>query len=72
MKYLVNIEEILKRDVIIEADSPEDAEEKVEDLYYKQKIILDYSDFEGGSQTIKCIGICSDSEECNILDSDGL
>ncbi len=72
MKYRVNVEEILSRDVIIEADSPEEAEEKAKELYYQQKIVLDYSDFEDGSQTIKSKGICADSEECTDFDYDGL
>lgn len=70
MKYKVNVEEILSRDVIIEADSPEDAEDKVEELYFKQKIVLDYSDFEDGSQTIKCKGVCADTEECTDFSDD--
>lgn len=68
MKYRVNVKEILTRDVIIEADSPEDAENKVEEFYYKQNIVLDYSDFEDGSQTIKCKGVCADSEKCTDFD----
>ena len=53
MKYLVNIEEILSRDVIIEAENGTDAVDKVEELYYNCKIVLDYSDFIG-EPTIKC------------------
>ena len=62
MKYLVKITEVLSRDVIVEADSAEDAEDKVEGLYYNQKIILDYSDFEDGSQIIKCKRICTEAD----------
>lgn len=72
MKYRINVEEILSREVIIEADSPEDAVDKAEELYFKEKIVLDYSDFENGSQTIKCKGICADSEVCTDFDYDGL
>lgn len=68
MKFLVNIKEILTRDVIVEANSSEDAEEMVEELYNKEKIVLDYSDFENGSQTIKCKGICENTEECTEFD----
>lgn len=64
MKYLVNIEEKLTRDVIIEADSSEGAERMVEELYFRDKIVLDYSDFESGSQTIMCKGIYAETEEC--------
>ena len=68
MKYIVNLTEILSRDVIIEANSVEEAEGAVEQLYYKQKIVLDYNDFEDGSQTIRCKGVCADSEECTDFD----
>ena len=68
MKYRVNVEEILTRDVIVEAESPEDAEDMVEKFYYKQKIVLDYNDFKDGSQTIRCKGVCADSEVCTDFD----
>ena len=68
MKYLVNVKEILTRDVIIEANNPKEAEEMVEELYLKEKIVLDFSDFEDGSQTIRCKGVCADSEECTDFD----
>lgn len=63
MKYLVNIEEILSRDVVVEAECEEDAEIKVEYLYQNEKIVLDYSDFIG-EPTIKCKRICNESEDC--------
>ena len=67
MKYLVNVEEILSRDIIIEAEDETDAEYKVEQLYHQEKIVLDYSDFIG-EPTIKCLRICDDAEECTELD----
>ena len=33
MKYFVNVEEMLSRDIIIEAENETDAESKVKDLY---------------------------------------
>ncbi|MCR5361571.1 MAG: DpnD/PcfM family protein [Bacteroidales bacterium] len=63
MKYLVNVEEILSRNVIIEAENETDAESKVEDLYRKEKIVLDYHDFIG-EPTIKCQRVCVETEEC--------
>lgn len=63
MKYLVNIEEILSRDIIIEAENEADAVDKIEDLYSNCKIVLDYSDFIG-EPTIKCKRVCDESEEC--------
>lgn len=61
MKYLVNVEEILSRDIIIEAENDTDAEMQVEDLYRKEKIVLDYNDFIG-EPTIKCKRVCTEAE----------
>lgn len=47
MKYTVNVKEILSRDVEVEAESAEEAESIVEDMYQNQEIILDYEDFIG-------------------------
>ena len=53
MKYLINIEELLSRDVVVEAESVEEAEQKVEQLYSTCKIVLNADDFVG-TPTIKC------------------
>ena len=66
MKYLVNIEEILTRNVIVQAKDAEDAEYKVEQLYRDGKIVLDYRDFIG-EPTIKCKQFCAESEDCSVL-----
>ncbi|MGN0235160.1 MAG: DpnD/PcfM family protein [Paludibacteraceae bacterium] len=52
-RYLVNIEEVLSRDIIVEAESAEEAEYKVEQLYRTCGIVLDAGDFVG-TPTIKC------------------
>ena len=44
MKYNVTITERLQRIVEVEAESPEDAQDIVEDMYYQQEIILDAED----------------------------
>ena len=44
MKYLVNIEEILTRDVVVDAESEEAAEIRVKHLHRDGKIVLDYGD----------------------------
>ena len=64
MKYLVNIEEILTRNVIVEAENAEDAESKVEQLYRDEKIVLDYNDFIG-EPTIKCKQLSAETEKCS-------
>ena len=46
MKYKVNIKEILSRTVEIEADSLEDANRKVNQLYDAEEIVLDFSDWQ--------------------------
>ena len=46
MKFDIVIEEKLKRVVSIDANSRDEAIEKIEELYKKEEIILDYSDFD--------------------------
>lgn len=46
MKYKVNVEELLSRIVEVEADSDEEAEEKVREMYRNEEIVLDASDFQ--------------------------
>lgn len=67
MKYLVNIEEVLTRDIIIEAESEADAEYEVGKLYRQGRIVLDYSDFIG-EPTIKCTRKCDKTEECTEIE----
>lgn len=67
MKYLVNVEEVLSRDIIIEAENETDAESIVKGLYRKEQIVLDYSDFIG-EPTIKCQRVCTELEECTKFD----
>ena len=45
MKYKVEIEELLRRVIEIEADSESDAEMKVLELYRNFDIVLDADDF---------------------------
>ena len=51
MKYTVVIEEILRREVAVEAKDAEEAEEIVEALYRKEEIVLDAGDFIGEPTT---------------------
>lgn len=41
MKYKVNVEELLSRIIEVEADSDEEAEEKVREMYRNEEIVLD-------------------------------
>ena len=47
MKCVVKITETLSRTIIIDADSPREAEEKAEQIYNNENIVLDYRDYEG-------------------------
>ena len=46
-KYRFNIEEILNKEVTVEADDFEQAMKIINKLYRDEKIVLDYDDFEG-------------------------
>jgi len=61
MKYIVNIEEILSRNIIVDAKNEEDAEYQVKQLYHSKKVVLDAGDFIG-EPTIKCQRVCAENE----------
>lgn len=42
--YKVKVVETLARTVTVKAESEDDAHEKVERMYYDEKVVLDYSD----------------------------
>lgn len=44
-KYKFNIEEILNKEVIVEAENFEEAMKTINKLYRDEEIILDYDDF---------------------------
>ncbi|WP_455507203.1 DpnD/PcfM family protein [Clostridium sp.] len=46
-KYKFNIEEVLNKEVIVEAESFEKAMKKINNLYKDEEIVLDYEDFIG-------------------------
>ena len=45
MKYVVRVTEILSQSFIVEANSRDDAEDKVSEAYNNGEIRLDYDDF---------------------------
>ena len=53
MKYTVVIEEILRKEVAVEAKDAEEAKEIAEALYRNEEIVLEAGDFIGES-TITC------------------
>ena len=46
-KYKFNIEEILNKEVIVEAEDFEEAMKIINKLYRDEEIVLDYDDFVG-------------------------
>lgn len=44
-KYRFNIEEVLNREITIEAENIEEATKIINKLYKDEKIVLDYNDF---------------------------
>lgn len=57
-EYRIRIEEVLRRDIIINAGSIEEALEEVELKYYDSEIILDSSDYY--NTEFKYIGVLKD------------
>lgn len=47
MRFDISVIETLSRTVSIDAQNYDDALEKVEDMYNRQEIVLDSSDFKG-------------------------
>lgn len=47
MKYHVDIREILRRGVEVEANSVEEAKQKVKEMYNREEIMLGWEDFSG-------------------------
>lgn len=47
MRFDITVIETLSRTVSVDAENYDDALEKVEDMYDRQEIILDSSDFKG-------------------------
>ena len=46
-KYKFNIEEVLNKEVTVEAESFEKAMKKINNLYKDEEIVLDYEEFIG-------------------------
>jgi len=47
MKINIEVKEILTRVVTVDAETVNDAISKVEDMYFREEVILDYTDFDG-------------------------
>ena len=55
MKYIVQITELLSHRITIEADSVEEAKQKIQDSYYKDDIELTADDYVDGSVQFEVI-----------------
>lgn len=53
MLFEVRIKETLVRVIDVEAESKEEAEQKIEEMYKNCAIVLDYDDFKGYEITVK-------------------
>ena len=60
MEYLVEVKEILRRVIKVEAQNAEEAEDLVEEKYSACDIVLNAEDFQG-PMTIKSIGLLKDN-----------
>jgi len=47
MKIDIEVKEVLSRVVTIDAETVDEAISKVEDMYFREEIVLDYVDFDG-------------------------
>lgn len=47
MQVNIEVKEILTRVITVEAETVGDAIFKVEDMYFREKVVLDYADFDG-------------------------
>lgn len=45
MTFKIKVEEILRRDVEVEAENADEALDKVHTMYTEEEIVLDYNDF---------------------------
>ena len=68
MQYLVRVTEELTHAVVVEADSMQDAENKVNTAYDNCQIVLDYDDFDNYEIDALREATDSDIKYCDILE----
>jgi len=47
MKINIEVKETLTRVISVDAETVDDAISKVEDMYFREEVVLDYTDFDG-------------------------
>lgn len=70
MKYVVEITEELVKHVVVEANSINEAEEKVDCAHYNGKIVLDYEDYNGAD--FKCLREADEDDIADYVDVEDL
>lgn len=70
MKYVVEITEELVKHVVVEANSADEAEEKVDCAHYNGKIVLDYKDYNGAD--FKCLREANEDDIADYIDVEDL
>lgn len=70
MKYVVEITEELVKHVVVEANSADEAEEKVDCAHYNGKIDLDYEDYNGAD--FKCLREANEDDIIDYVDVEDL
>ena len=68
MKYVVRVTETLSHAVVVEADSMQDAEDKVNKAYDNGQIVLDYDDFDEYTIEVQREATDFDNEYYDILE----
>ena len=68
MKYVVRVTETLAHTVVVEADSIEDAENKVDKAYDNAQIVLDYDDFSEYEIEVQREATDSDNKYYDVLE----
>jgi len=52
MKIDIEVKETLIRIVTIDAETVDEAISKVEDMYFREEVVLDYTDFDGNVKIV--------------------
>lgn len=62
-KFIVRVQELLRRDVLVEAENASEAEEKVRDMYANTEIVLTSDDYYGEVDFIIVKGVAANAED---------
>jgi len=54
MQINIEVKEILTRVISVDAETVDEAISKVEDMYFREEVVLDYTDFNGDVEIKNC------------------